>query len=180
MEFDNEIFKILFAWLISYAFLEPIIALINYLLSVNYGMKTIFEIYPQTSPFLVVSSEFTYMTIVFIKTLYVYKYILKKPTYYPRLNNWQDYRDFIIIYTIVQILLDVLWTFLVTNGTSRIHFLDFLKKYSYELGVYSILRPLIIGIILLMFTTIILNYVGDLEAVATLMFSLFTLIIASF
>ena len=172
MEYDEELYEILIAWTVSYGILTPIITILNYILSQRYGMRTIYEIYPKTSPLLVASSEYLYMTIIFVKTMYVYKWLLMKPTYYPRENRMEDYRDFILTYTTVQVIIDVMWTVLVTNISNRVHFLEFLDKYSNEFGIYSIMRPLIIGIILLLFTTIVRTRIGDLEGIGAVLFGL--------
>jgi hypothetical protein len=180
MQFDPELYKLLFAWTIAYAVIEPFIALLNYFLSHRYGIKSIFEVYNKTSPFLIVGAEFTYLTIIFLKTIWVYKHILKKPKYYPEKGNVKDWRDFIVTYIFVHIVIDGLWAISVNVITSKLHFLAFLKNYSHEFGIYSAIRPLILGVILLLATDVIYKEVGDIEAVGSLMFSLFAVIMASF
>lgn len=178
MQFDSELYKLLFAWTIAYAIIEPFVALLNYFLSLKFGIRSIFEVYNKTSPFLIVGAEFTYLTIIFLKTLWVYKHLLKKPTYYP--EKPKDWRDFIIAYICVHVIIDGLWALSVNVIMSKFHFLVFLRNYSHEFGVYSVMRPLIMGIILLVTTDVIYNKVGDIEAVGSLMFSLFAVIVASF
>lgn len=178
MQFDSELYKLLFAWTIAYAIIEPFVALLNYFLSLKFGIRSIFEVYNKTSPFLIVGAEFTYLTIIFLKTLWVYKHLLKKPGYYP--EKPEDWRDFIIAYICVHVIIDGLWALSVNVIMSKFHFLVFLRNYSHEFGVYSVMRPLIMGIILLVATDLIYKKVGDIEAVGSLMFSLFAVIVASF
>jgi hypothetical protein len=179
MQYDSELYKILFAWIVAYAILEPFVALFSHFLSVWFGIKSVYEL-QKTSPLLVVGSEFTYMTIVFVKTMWVYKHVLKKEGYYPRKNNVKDFVDFIKVYIVVHVVIDVLWAIAMNSVGSKLRFLDFLNKYSHELGVFSVARPLIYGIILLLFTHVIMYNVGDLEAVGAFLFSLFAVIVASF
>jgi hypothetical protein len=180
MRFDAELYKLLFAWMIAYAVIEPFVALINYFLSHRYGIRSIFEVYNKTSPFLIVGAEFTYLTIIFLKTIWAYKHILKKGRYYPEKGNVKDWRDFIGTYIFVHIVIDGLWAIIVRMITNKLHFLVFLRNYSHEFGIYSVMRPLILGVILLLATDIIYREVGDIEAVGSLMFSLFAVIMASF
>jgi hypothetical protein len=180
MEFDNEIYKLLFAWTVAYAILEPIVAFVNYILSRTYGIKSIYEMHSKTSPFIVMASEFAYMTIVFIKTMWAYKYILKKPTYYPRKNNNKDYRDFIITYICVHVIIDILWYLTVRAISDRLPFIKFLEQYLEEFGIYSVARPLTYGLILVLLSDAIRNNLGDLEALWAVFFSLFMISVASF
>lgn len=176
-------YKLVYVWTVAYALLEPFVALANYLMSRKYGIKTIFQLYSKTSPFLIVASEYVFMTISLVKTMYVYKHILKKPTYYPEKdskNSKQDYRDFIITYIAISIILDVLWSITLYIVKSHIPFLSFLNNYSHELGWYSLIRPIIFGITLLMVSDALLYNANDVEAIGIILFSLFTLIIASF
>lgn len=178
MQYDPEIYKLLLAWLVSYTLVAPIIVLVNYFLSFYFGSKTIFSLYPTTSPLLLISSEFTYMTIVFVKTIWAYKHVLHKKRYYP--ETVDEFRDFILLYIAIHILIDILWTIVVNNLTGKVGFLKFLQNYSHELGVWSLIRPLIVGITLLIFTNVVIKYIGDLEAIGIVFFSLFMIIIASF
>lgn len=178
MEYDPEVYKLLLAWLVSYCLITPIIVFINEILSFYFGTKTIFTYHPSTSPILLISSEFSYMTIAFVKTMWAYKHILGKKKYYPETN--EEYRDFILLYAAIHILIDILWTITVHIASNKIPFFNFLTNYSNELGFYSLVRPLIVGIVLLLFTTVAVRYIGDLEAVGIVMFSLFMIIIASF
>jgi hypothetical protein len=77
-------------------------------------------------------------------------------------------------------VIDGLWAISVNVITSKLHFLAFLKNYSHEFGIYSAIRPLILGVILLLATDVIYKEVGDIEAVGSLMFSLFAVMVASF
>ncbi len=77
-------------------------------------------------------------------------------------------------------MIDIVWTVLVNNITRKVGFLKFLQNYSHELGVWSLIRPLMVGITLLIFTNVARKYIGDLEAIGIVFFSLFMIIIASF
>ena len=130
------------------------------------------------SPIMIMGSEITYMTIAFIKTMWVYKNVLRKERYFP--ETYDEFRDFILIYAGIHLLIDVLWTVTVNGVTSKMKFLNFLRNYSNELGIYSLVRPVIVGIALIMLTNVVMNRLGDLEAIGIVMFSLFLVIIASF
>lgn len=180
MKFEGEPYQLLLAWSVAFSLLEPLVTLINYILSRKSSMKTIFQMYPKTSPFLVVVSEYIYFAIIFVKTMYIFKHFLKKPSYYPRRNSITDYRDFLICYVIVQLIIDVVWSITISQVTRRVPILDFVQNYSRELGVFALLRPLIYGICLLVVTDMVLRYLGDLEAIGSLLFALFMITIASF
>jgi hypothetical protein len=180
MEFDPEIYKIIFAWTVAYAILEPFMALLNYGLFNAFGTKTMFQLYYPTSPFLIVVCEYIFMTIVLIKSMYVYKKAFAKPTYYPRKNNWEDWRDFIISFMIVQLFIDALWTLFVNQASIHFKFLTFLDNYSHKLGLYSLIRPVIFGLSLLFITELNLRYLGDIEAVGAIFGSMFLITIASY
>jgi hypothetical protein len=58
MKFEPEPYQCLFTWTIAFSILEPFVALVSYLLSVRYGMKTMYQLYPHTSPILIVVAEY--------------------------------------------------------------------------------------------------------------------------
>ena len=178
MEYDAEIYKLLFAWLVSYSIIAPIIVIVNYVLSFYFGTRTVYGMHPSVSPIMIMASEITYMTIAFVKTMWVYKNVLKKGKYYP--ETYDEFRDFILIYAGIHLLIDIVWTVTVNVVSSKINFLNFLRNYSNELGIYSLVRPVIVGIALIMLTKVVMKGLGDLEAIGTVMFSLFLVIIASF
>ena len=178
MEFNTEIYKLLLAWLIAYSIIAPVIVLVNYVLSFYFGTKTIFDLHRSTSPFLIISSEFTYMTFAFLKTMWAYKHILHKKKYYPETN--EEFKQFILLYIGIHIIIDILWAIFVNTATSKIHFLKFLNNYTHELGIYSLLRPLIIGIVLVLFTNVVIQHIGDIEGIGAVMFSIFVLQMASY
>lgn len=176
MKFDPEPYKMLLAWTVAFSICEPAVTLMNHLI----GGRSMYRMYPKTSPFLVVISEYIYFAIIFVKTMYIFKHVLRRPTYYPRKGNWKDYRDFLLCYIVVQLIIDVVWSIFIGNVTSQVNFLDFVKNYSRELGFYALLRPLIYGISVLIVTEIVLRYVGDMEALGSLLFALFLITVASF
>lgn len=180
MQFDKEPYQLLLSWTIAFALVEPLVALLNYGRYRMFGIPTIYQIHAKTSPFLVVISEYLYFTIVFVKTMYFYKLIFKKPTYYPRKDNKDDYRDFIICFLVVQFIVDLLWAISIKIITAHIPFLGFLNNYSRKLGIYAFIRPLIYGCILLGTTEAVHRHFGDLEGIATILFSLFAITMASF
>ena len=180
MEFDPSLYKIIFAWTVAYAILEPFLALFNFGLYKAFGYKTMFQLYYPASPFLIVACEYIFMTIVLLKSMYIYKHAFNKPTYYPRKDNLEDYRDFIISFIIVQIVIDSIWTIFVNQATVHFKFLDFMNNYSHKIGVYSMLRPLVFGLSLLGVTELVMRYIGDIEAIGSLFGSLFLIVIASY
>jgi hypothetical protein len=112
--------------------------------------------------------------------MYIYKHVLKKPTYYPQKGATKDYRDFVILFIGIMIVVEILWAFTIYIIQAHIPFLSFLNNYSRELGLYSLIRPVIFGIILLMVCDAILYHTTDLEAMGIVLFSLFAVIVASF
>jgi hypothetical protein len=139
-----------------------------------------FQTYNKTSPFLIIACEYVYMTIVFVKTMYVYKHFLKKPTYYPEKGAYKDYRDFIICFVVIMVIVDILWSFFMNIITNHIPFLNFLNNYSRDLGIYALIRPVIFGITLILVSDAILYKASDIDGILCILGSLFTLIIASF
>lgn len=180
MQFIVEPYKLVLAWTVAFSILEPIVTLFNYFMSSKYGIKTMYQMYSKTSPFLIVISEYIYFTIIFVKTMYIYKHIFGKPTFYPRQGVWDDYKDFLVCYIIVQLIIDVVWSIFINNVTGRVPFLQFVKNYSRELGIYAIMRPLTYGLCLLGITEAVFRHLGDLEALGSLLFGLFIVTIASF
>ena len=180
MKFDAEPFQHLFTWTVSYSILEPMNALFNYLLYMKYGIKSMFQLYPKTSPVLVIAAEYVYLTIVFAKTMYIYKHILKKPTYYPRKGEKKNYRDFVLLFIGLLIIIEILWAISIHIITEQIPFLDFLRNYSRELGFYSLLRPIIFGICLILISDAVMHHFDDLEAIGCVLFAVFTIVVASF
>jgi len=180
MEFNKEIFQLLFVWVIAYSIVKPFEVILNYMIYKLYGIKTVFQQFSATSPIIVVFSEFTFMLISFMKTMYFYKKIYNKPTYFPRKGNWEDYRDFIIMYIITTIILDVLWTIFVNYTTFYYKPLSFLKNFSHDITFTSLSVPIVYGVILVFVTDIVLNYIPDFEALGSLVASLFLLSLASF
>lgn len=180
MKFDLEPFQRLFTWTVAYSVLEPLVALVNYLLYIRYGIKTMYQLYPKTSPFLIVIAEYVYMTIVFVKTMYFYKHVLKKPTYYPRKGEKQNFREFVLLFIGVLVIIDIIWALTIHSITAHIPFLDFLRNYSRELGFYSLLRPIVVGITLILISEAVMNHVDDLEAIGSILFAVFIITMASF
>ena len=181
MEFDLEPFKILYVWTVAYSIVEPVVALMNYLLYVRFGMKSMFQLYPSANPFLVVIAEYVYLSIIIVKTMYVYKYILKKPSYYPGKNDSpENYRDFILLFIGIMILMDILWALTIKFVGRYIPFLAFLNNYSRVLGFYALVRPIIFGLTLLMVSYTVLHYMKDLEAIISILFAIFIITMASF
>jgi hypothetical protein len=178
--FDTEPYKLIYCWTVAYALVEPLVALANYVLYRKYGTKTMFQLYSKTSPLIIVACEFVYLTIIFVKTMYLYKHVLKKPTYYPQKGATKDYRDFVILFIGIMIIVEILWAFTIYIIQAHIPFLNFLNNYSRELGLYSLIRPVIFGIILLLVCDAILYHTTDLEAMGIMLFSLFAVIVASF
>lgn len=180
MQFIAEPYKLLLAWTVAFSILEPVVAWMNHSLSQAYGIKTMFQMYPKTSPFVIVMSEYIYFTIIFVKSMYIYKHVLGKPTYYPRQGHWKDYQDFLLCYIVVQLIIDVGWSVFISNVTSHVPVLEFVKNYSRELGFYALMRPLVYGLVLLAVTEGVFRHLGDLEAIGALLFGLFIVTIASF
>ena len=180
IEFEIEPYKMVYTWTVAYAILEPFIAMANYLLYLNFNTKTMFQIYKNTSPFLLIACEYVYMTIVFVKTMYVYKHILKKPTYYPEQGAYKDYCDFIICFVVIMVIVDVLWSLVMNIITNKFPFLKFLNNYSRDLGIYALIRPVIFGITLILLSDAILYKASDIDAILAIFGSLLMIIIASF
>lgn len=179
MDFDFEPYKLLFIWTTAYSILEPFVALINYLLYINFGIKSMFQLY-NTSPFLIVLAEFIYLTIILVKTMYVYKYFMKKPSFYPGKYEYENFGDFILCFISIMVFMDVLWALTINIVIAKIPFLGFLNNYSKELGFYALIRPIIFGVSLLGLSYIIMYNFNDLEAIASILFAIFTITIASF
>jgi hypothetical protein len=180
MKFEPEPYQRLFTWTIAFSIFEPFVALVSYLLSVRYGMKTMYQLYPNTSPFLIVVAEYVYMTIVFAKAMYFYKHVLKKPTYYPRKGETENYRDFILLFVGLLVIIDIIWAISIHFISAHIPFLDFLRNYSKELGFFSLVRPIIVGITLVLLSDGVMQYANDLEGIGAILFSVFVITIASF
>jgi len=180
MKFDQEPYERLLIWTTAFAILQPLTAFMDHFLYKKYGMKGTFQLYSKISPFLVVVCEYTYMTIVFVKTMYIYKNWLKKPGYYPRKGNFQDYRDFILLFMAILVIIDILWAITIQIVTSQMPFLKFLDNYNVEIGVTSLLRPILFGIGLFLISDVALYHMQDLEAIGTILFGIFIAAVASF
>jgi len=179
MNFDLEPYKLIYIWTAAYSILEPIVALMNYLLYVKFGIKSMFQLY-NTSPFLIVFAEYIYLTIILIKTMYVYKYIMKKPSFYPGRYEYENFGDFILCFISIMVFMDVLWALTINIIVTKIPFLGFLNNYSRELGFYALIRPIIFGLSLLVISYIIMYNFNDLEIIASILFATFIITMASF
>jgi hypothetical protein len=180
MNFDYEPLKLLVAFTSAYSILEPLVALMNYILYIRFGMKSMFQLYPKANPFLIVMAEYIYLCIILVKTMYIYKYVMKKDRYYPEKGDYENYGDFLLCFISILVVMDVLWAITINIITTKIPFLAFLNNYSRELGFYSLVRPIIFGLSLLVISYYVLYYMKDLEAIAFILFSIFTITIASF
>ncbi len=143
-------------------------------------MKGMFQLYPKANPFLIVMAEYVYLCIILVKTMYVYKYILKKPTYYPQKGEYENYGDFALCFISILVAMDVIWALTINFVISRIPFLTFLNNYSRELGFYALIRPIIFGMTLLAISYLVLYHLNDLESIASILFGIFIITIASF
>lgn len=180
MKFDPEPFQMLVTWTTAFAILQPLAALMDHFLYKKYGMKGTFQLYSKINPFLIVICEYTYMTIVFVKTMYFYKHLLNKPGYYPRKGNFQDYRDFILLFIAILVIIDILWAIGIKMVITYMPFLKFLDNYNVELGVTSFIRPVLFGIALFLMSDVVMYHMQDLEAIGTILFGLFIAAVASF
>lgn len=186
MQFDPEPYKLYYAWFVAFTILEPLVVFLNYIIYRISGKKTTYQIHGKTMPVLVLLSKFLYFSISFIKTMYIYKNLLHKPTFYPRIDEKDsakkllDYRDFIITFIIVQILMDVLWELFTKSAASQLSFIEFLQNYSTKLSTYSLVSSITFGLSQLALTDIVIKYVGDLEAFSFIVFGAYMIVVASF
>jgi hypothetical protein len=179
MKFDNEPFRAMLAWTIAFSILEPVVTAINFVFFRS-TMVPIYDVYPGSSPFLVATCEYLYYTALFVKTMYVYKYILKRDTYVPPKGDMREYVAFVACYLIIQLLADVVYASIAANVKGRISFLKFLRNYTREVGVFAILRTQAFAIAMLVVTENVYFRMDDLVAIGMLLTGVFVVTVASF
>ena len=180
MNHDPEAFQLLFTWTTAFALLQPIAALMDHIIYKKYGVKGTFQLYSKINPFLVIICEYTYLTIIFVKTMYFYKHLLKKPGYYPRKGNYEDYRDFVLMFIAILVIIDILWAISMKIIIGQMPFLKFLDNYNVELGFVSLIRPVLFGLALILVSDVVMYNLGYLEAFGSILFGLFIAAVASF
>lgn len=157
----DEIFRIFFAWTAAFFLLEPLTTLL------------IFE--QRDVTILRLMTDFIYSSITFLNVVYVYKHIFKKPEYFPK--DLKDLPLFVSIYVFIQIVFDVLWL----GATGRISWnyplKDILLRYDKIKKVSHSVHIVTYGLIWLNITYFFYNYVRPLDALSTIIGSIFIMLL---
>jgi hypothetical protein len=179
MKFLAEPYQVIFAWTVAFSVLEPLVTFVNYALFADV-LKPVYSVYGNTSPFIVALSEYIYYTAIFVKTMYVYKYFLGQPTYYPRRGVQSDYIRFLVTYVTIQLMADVVWGSLFRYARKDVEFFESATKYSREIGVAVIARTSAFGLGMMVATELMFRHVSDLHAIGFLVFGIFIATASSF
>jgi len=164
----DEIFRIFFAWTAAFFLMEPLVSLL------------VFNTERKRVTMLSLMTDYVYSSVTFLNAVYVYRHIFKKPEYFPRLI--QDFPLFIAIYTFIQIVFDIIWL-ISTNNThlswnyplkSLLMRYDKITKLSHSIHIVTY------GLVWLNITFFFYNYVRPLDALATIIGSLFLMLLLNY
>jgi hypothetical protein len=179
MHFKPELYHVLLTWTIAFSIIEPIVTALNYTVLKDI-IKPVYQVHQGTNPSLVAMSEYVYYTSIFIKTMWVYKYVLGKASFFPNVSKYQDCRDFVACFIAIQLLANVIYVIVIKLVPSTVPFMSFVKQYTHEVGFILMLRTIAFACMLLFVTGIIYKFVDDLMALGMLLFGIFVATAASF
>lgn len=108
----SNVGSIIFDWVVAYAFIEPLVIM---LLSAIGNQRA-----HANSPLLIVT-DLVYSTIAFIKTMFIYRHVLKKPNYFPEKDDTKGLVNFILVFVTIRLVLDIAWSFFTKNIRSVAH-----------------------------------------------------------
>jgi len=161
---EDSVFRIFFSWIVGYVVLEPLTGL---LILRKRNMTP-----------LSLLTDFVYASIPFLKAIYVYKHIFKKPEYFP--TDIRDFRLFLAIYVTLLLLLDILFMGLTRGTDFRYPLQDLLERYNKNTKTAHIVHFATYGMIWSFITFFVYTKLHALDGIAIIIGSLFLILLLSY
>jgi hypothetical protein len=161
---DKQIIKLFLAWTVSFFILEPLTSL---LLLDNKKYLT-----PLT-----LLTDFAYTSIVFLKSIHVYKFFVKGE-YFPK--QLSDIPLFLSVYITIQLCIDIF--FLVSTRQSGINYplKEVFRRYTPVTSISHSATLTTYGIIWVLITYIVHARMHAIDAIAVVIGSLFVMLLLSY
>jgi len=158
----EEIFRIFYAWTAAFFLMEPLTSLL--VLDKKDGL-TILKL----------MTDYIYSSVTFLNVVYVYKHIFKKPDYFPK--EIGDFPLFVAIYTFIQLAFDAIWLISTGRITMNYPLKDVFQRYDKITKLSHSIHIITYGLIWLNITYFFYNYVRPLDSLATIIGSIFIMLL---
>ena len=159
----DEIFRIFWAWTAAFFLMEPILSLL---------------VLPKgEQPLTMVSvlTDYTYGSVTFLNAVYVYKYIFKKPTFFP--TTPVDLPLFVSIHALIQLAFDIVWLTATGKISWNYPLKDLLQKYTKVKKISHSVHVITYGIVWVNVAFFYYNYLRPLEWISTIIGSAFLMLL---
>jgi hypothetical protein len=165
MKVHSEVYKGLLAWTTAFFVVEPILLLVA-----GYSNNPIVVFH-----FL---GNYLFYTVIFVKTMYIYKLLFKKSEYFPNKDiTSKNITLFFTIFILVQLVIDTSWAFMLKYMTRYIPILRIFAPYDRSMGLDLIINYVTKGQAVLLLTFVTFLYTSDMEAISTILFSMFVILV---
>lgn len=165
MKIHPEIYKGLLAWTTAFFLIEPF-----ELLMAGYANDPMVVFH-----FL---GNYLFYTVIFVKTMYIYKILFKKDEYFPSKEvTSKNITLFFTIFILVQLVIDTSWAFMLRYMTRYIPLLKVFAPYDRSLGLDLIIKYVTKGQLVMLVTFIMFLYTSDMEAISTILFAMFVVLV---
>ncbi len=161
---DNSVFRIFFSWIVGYVVLEPITSLLVL------GKK---DMTPLT-----LMTDFVYSSIPFLKSVYVYRYILKKPEYFP--SKLEDLPIFYTIYVSLLVTLDIIFMYFTNYSDIRYPLKYLILRYKKGEKISHIIHFVTYGMIWVFLTFLVYTKLRPLECITIIIGSMFLILLLAY
>ena len=164
-EKNKAAFTVFYAWIVAFFIMEPLTSLLLF--------------NDKKSPtFLTLITDFSYASIPFIKSMYIYKNVFKN-VYFP--EKMQDIPLFISIYVALQLVLDAI--FLITMAKTRsvsYPLQNLLSRYDGVTKMSHSVNVTTYGIIWIFLTYLVYTKLQPLDTISIIIASLFLMLLLEY
>jgi len=161
---DNSLFRIFFSWIVGFAILEPLTGLL------------VLDRHDMTP--LRLMTDFTYSSIPFLKSLYIYKHILKKQEYFP--SKIEDLPLFYSVYVTLLVTLDLLFMYFTTHSNVRYPLRHLIERYRKGEKISHVIHFSTYGMIWVFLTFIAYTKLRPLECISIIVGSVFLILLLAY
>ena len=161
---EDSVVRIFFSWIVGYVVLEPLTGL---LILRKKNMTP-----------LSLLTDFVYASIPFLKSMYVYKHIFKKPEYFPK--DIKDLRLFLSVFVTILVVLDIIFLAFTSQSNFRYPLQDLLERYVKATKVAHIVHFATYGMIWCFITFFVYTKVRTLDAISIVIGSLFLILLLDY
>jgi len=170
---DNygELALFMFFWATTFSVLEP---LMSVMLFRKRGLAT-------SNPAWAIMCDFFYRSHVLLYPMYVWRYILKRESYFPKKDDVRGLLEFIGIYCAFLLVIDLTWDFISqrTIGLFGRTYLDIFERYSRSTNIASIAGDAAYGSAWIAMTWWSYYNMDALTALSILLFGLLLLVLVA-